>query len=489
MRAESICGIHTDDLFAYETQKVVRIRDRRLGVLYYTLTVLIAAYVLGYQILYRNEHFERRDVFGTPRVTLQQPTKRGCNPNKPDCKSDFDSLEALPYCSVYTGASSVVTPKNRHICIFADQHTLAPSGMLDGNMLVPTRIDEMVETKGCEPSPSNHWSCDNEFNVDHLEEVRYVADVEKYTIMLAHTYKRDTVMGNNGDIKGVYLQCEQANSSTSFLKSQVEGANDCEGRWVRQPIECLTGNCHFLPEEQRIDIASSLRRSVEKVSSFLGIDSRRHNDGNLRHRNRPAMMINRQDTHTDQDREDTLVQERSDPTKVQLAKGGVYSIRDGDIFSLSKLLELTDLSLDRTFNKDGEPLREAGTVIEIEIRYSNLVPWLSTLGYLPVSYEYKVTQRPLEEMKTELVAQQQPKWPKERIIENRHGLYIVAKITGSFGFFSIVYLLIMLTTAVSLLAVAVFLTDKLAMYWMEDKEKYREKKYEHTEVIGEGKDS
>jgi len=90
----------------------------------------------------------------------------------------------------------------------------------------------------------------------------------------------------------------------------------------------------------------------------------------------------------------------------------VFAIKDGDIFKLSKLLELSGgLDLDRTFNNYGEPLRESGTVIEIEVIYQNLKAIWSTFGGSEVTYTYKFNQRPLEEMKTELFNQAQPLFP------------------------------------------------------------------------------
>jgi hypothetical protein len=87
-----------DKLLAYETSKLVRIEDRKLGGLYLLLVGLALCWVVGFQILYGNEHFQLFDVQGTWRVTIQQPTK-GCNPNKPDCEDDFTPHNQLPYCN------------------------------------------------------------------------------------------------------------------------------------------------------------------------------------------------------------------------------------------------------------------------------------------------------------------------------------------------------------------------------------------------------
>jgi len=502
----SFFGYHPDDLFAYETQKVVRIRDRRLGLLYYGLLFVILFYVIGFQILYRNEHFMRRDVYGTSRMTIQQPTMR-CNPNKPNCKSDFNSLEVLPYCSVYTGNSNEVAPEFRQRCTFADQHTLAPTGMLLGDMLVPTRIDEMVESKGCEPSPANHWTCENEFTVDNEPEIIYTADIERYTILVAHSFKRDTISGNNGEMQGKYLDCvtEEASSEglsgiTKGLKTTLEGDHECKGKWVTKEIHCITGTCHFDDSDSSSFLATSKKKAslIQEGASHKQRSSATHDAGydpthrhmlNGKHSRRSAgpgagtghsgasvPSVHLMDTTVENALE-------GHPSAKELAQGGVFSIPDGDIFAIWKLLELAGLSLDHTFNKAGEPLREAGTVIELEVIYNNMHPWLSSFGYAPVGYEYKVTQRPMEEMKTEMFSQHQDRWPQARVIENRHGLFLTVKISGAFGFFSIVYLLIMLTTAVGLLGVAVVIVDKLSIYVMSEKETYNGHKYENTKLF------
>lgn len=463
-----------DDLLGYETRKIVRIRDRRLGITYIAFVLLIAAYVVGFQIFYSNEHFQRKDVYGTARMTIQQPTKGACNPNKMGCKSDFHSLTELPYCNVYKGNSTVVEPKFRHACTFADQHTLCPTGMLTGEMLVPTRIDRMEEHKHCYPGPENDYTCDNEYELDDHHKITYVADIEKFTIMVAHTYKRRTLQGNNQMIQGYLMECEEEDSNGAVsgtlkkVKTTLKGERTCNGEWVKKPIECITGTCPFLKKEK-------------EQGSFMQADpvvKARARVGEANRQGLHASLLSAEE-HADLD---------VNPAK--LAAGGYFAIPQGDIFRIDKLLELAGLDLDQTFNLEGLPLREAGTVIEIEAFYENLRPWVSSFGATDVTYSYKVSQRPMDEMKTELFSQSQPNYPARRVIEDRHGLYIVVKISGEFGFFSIVYLGVMLTTAVALISVAIAITDKLAIYVMPEKQTYYNHKYEVTERLfedGDGK--
>lgn len=468
---------HLDDLFAYETQKIVRIRDRRLGLTYLALVVLILLYVVVFQILYLNEHFVRKDVFGTARMTIQQPTKHGCNPNDVDCTSNFNSLLDLPYCDVSPNKTD--DPEFKRKCIFADQHTLMPFGMLKGEMLVPTRIDTMVEFKECNPGPQNGYTCSNEYRLPKAQDVVYVADIEKYTIMVAHSYKRSWIKGNNGNIQGWLQVCipdvvdekDKFRKTLKDAKTKIQGKHSCDGKLEKRPIHCITGKCSWSPKKKKkkSDDEKFLQRSHSAGKTH------RHGYGDLQ----TALMLDEaaeaEGLHGDSDA----------PSPGELVKDGMFAIPDGDIFSVKKLLELSGLDLDRTFNKEGEPLREAGTVIEIEAVYSNLHPIFSSFGFMDVQYYYKISQRPMEEMKTEMYAQNQPNYPDERIIENRHGLYIVVKIGGEFGFFSVVYTLVMLTTALGLIGVAVLITDKIALYLMAQKEVYRESKYQTTERLAD----
>merc|ERR1740116_524087 len=140
--------------------------------------------------------------------------------------------------------------------------------------------------------------------------------------------------------------------------------------------------------------------------------------------------------------------------------GPVFAIPDGDIFRFSKLLELAGLDLDKSEHK-GEPLRERGTRIKIKVQYANLYPWtgVTTPGYI-----YKIVEVPTDEMKTELYTQLQPESSGIRTMENRHGIYLEAEVGGSFGFFDVVFLLVMLTTSLALLATGTTLIDMIADY-------------------------
>lgn len=506
------CGLDLDATFAYETQKIVRIQDSRLGLLYLSLVAAISVFIVGFQILYNNEHFMRKDVRGTARVTIQQPT-RFCNPNKPDCLSNFHSLRDLPYCLLYDGNSTKVSKQNRQQCIFADQHTLAPNGMLQDRIFIPTRIDTSVEQRGCTPSEANGYTCDNEFKVATESKVVYVADIERYTLLFSHTYHRDWIRGNNAGIQGHYYECEsQEETSKGVTKSVLDtskgvmeltlGRKECNGKELRKPIKCISDKCIWkierdaskaqfleLPHANKTVLLPYANKMALPPDDDVDDDNAADDEGELRAQKKFVPRLGedvargrkRQSAqHVQLAAKDNIHSKRPDVS--QWNPPDEFGIPDGDVFKLSKILELCGLDLDRTINAQGEPLREAGTVIEVEVIYQNLQPFTSSFGYSPIRYTYKFTERPMIEMKTEMLAANQPNFPKERIMENRHGIYIMVKVTGEFGFFSLMFLLVMLTAAAGLIGVAVLVTDKLAVYAMPLKDEYYGLKYQTSEA-------
>lgn len=156
-----------------------------------------------------------------------------------------------------------------------------------------------------------------------------------------------------------------------------------------------------------------------------------------------------------------------------------YTSPWGDVFKIGRLMELAGADLDRDYNFDGWTTRQSGTVLEVRVVYNNLYPFLSSFGYKQVEYHYEVTELPLPYMsRTELADRQPPDYPETRIYENRHGILVWFKVSGTFGVFNIAYLLLMLVTAFALFATASAITDFVSMYLHPRKENFFHLKYE-----------
>jgi len=154
--------------------------------------------------------------------------------------------------------------------------------------------------------------------------------------------------------------------------------------------------------------------------------------------------------------------ESAEEKRERLSQLGAYTIPAGDIFTLGKLLDIAGVSLDGSRNKDGHPLRLAGTVLVVDVIYSNLHPVTSSFGDKTVSYHYSIYQRPVSEMKMEAVSSG---WGigDERTIHDLHGVLIAVSVRGHLGVFNVMNLLILLSTMAGCLTAVDFFTAQISM--------------------------
>jgi len=279
----------------------------------------------------------------------------------------------------------------------------------------------MVETRHCKPSKANGFKCNKMWMMKENNENTYVAAIEDYTVMVVSSYYRGGLSGSSTDHQGFYYECRDKDTK------KIIATTKCKHEELEiVKIECLP----FL------DCGYHAMANPPRTPSFL----------------RKRSRIGQHELST----ADSNVTSDS-----EFKPGPIFAIPDGDIFKLGKLLELAGLDLDAS-EKNGEPLRERGTRLKINVEFANLFPWtgVTTPGYI-----YKVVEVPMEEMKTELYTHSQPPSESEtRTMENRHGIYLDATVGGSFGFFDIVFLLVMLTTSLALLATGTTLIDVVADY-------------------------
>ena len=101
---ETVFGRDIDDVFSYPTIKYVNIRDRRLGLVKWVLTLITILYVVLYSLWYNGLYLESSPLTGACRFTLQQPTVGDCDPTKPGCENDYGRPADAHYCAQSTAA-------------------------------------------------------------------------------------------------------------------------------------------------------------------------------------------------------------------------------------------------------------------------------------------------------------------------------------------------------------------------------------------------
>jgi len=507
---ENMCGMDTDDVLSYSTPKIVCIRDRYVGFFYYCLTALAMCWVLGGQVLWRNEHFQLKDVKGTARMFISHPTLNQCDANAVGCLADFKSLSTLPYCNEHEGGPKVAHPAH---CIYSDKHSMFADGTVGSQVFIPTSVLVIEETKGCRPSAENKHSCDNEYvktskdKDDYFNETKmqFYANVEDYTIQFTTTYHREHISGTSLDHPGYYTECFDNNPHVGddpvAWKDRTE--KPCKDE-KRMPVTCMPGlACNkgglktIKAPKLKIkglsgkdledmtkpagDIVDSAKEDVEGSflelshgASMAGVSTSRRALPRLRTGQTPrgSFLASGGD-------EDTDSEEDADEVEHRRETPDVYASTWGDTFKLGKLMQLANVNLDKHLNMDDYTTRMAGTIVEVEATYSNLQKFLSSLGMSQVQYTYRAKERKLPYVSKESLHPNQPEdYPRTRRYLVQHGVLLDFKVGGEFGFFSIVYLLIMLTTSMALLATAHKITDLTALYLHPRRKNYFHLKYD-----------
>jgi len=474
---EHMFGMDTDDVLAYATPKVAYVRDRYVGALYYFLTFLAMCWVLGGQVLWRNEHFMLKDVKGISRMFITHPTKNQCDPNVKNCLSDFKNMEDLPYCKEHLDGPEV---PHAAPCAYADKHSMFPDGTVGSQVFIPTSMIVMEETKECTPGAKNKYSCANEYKKTtkydskgyyfNETNMQFYANIEDYTVQFTSTYHREQIAGTSLDHPGFFMECmdkNEHNGKEQTWKQRLDNKGHCDDE-RRVPVSCMPG----------LACDKGGLKTIEDIKLDPALDEEAPDGGMLVQI--PGVKTSRRSLRTrEQDMGAKRVHFVAEDSEVARPTPDVYASTWGDTFKVGKLMELAGIDLDNHFNMDDATARMAGTIIEVEVLYSNLRRFLSSFGLSQVQYSYRIKERKLPYVSREFLHPEQPEdFPKSRRYLVQHGILLDFKVGGEFGFFSIVYLLIMLTTSLALLATAHKLTDLTSLYLHPRQNNYFHLKYE-----------
>jgi hypothetical protein len=296
-----------------------------------------------------------------------------------------------------------------------------------------------------------------------------VANIEDYTVLVESSYTREGIRGTSHDHRGWYYECVQPATNKTLQ------THPCHGELYVKPINCHPDlKCPFNKVEEEDDPPVTSGMFLQTNASV----SRHTLRGKKNKLAREVLHIRKQPAKSERMNANEYLASRSGVTN-----SDVFAIPSGDVFRLEKLLQLAGLDLDASrYHK--KPLRSRGGRITIQVEYTNLRPWSSALaGDQHVGYIYRVVTSPIKQMKREVFSQNQPADDTIREIENQHGILFEAKVTGSFGVFNIVYLLVMLTTSLALLGGAKAFVDILAIYLpSSNQQAYTDAKYQYVGI-------
>eukprot|EP01101_Sappina_pedata_P001130 TRINITY_DN11239_c0_g1_i1.p1 TRINITY_DN11239_c0_g1~~TRINITY_DN11239_c0_g1_i1.p1 ORF type:complete len:403 (+),score=80.14 TRINITY_DN11239_c0_g1_i1:82-1209(+) len=167
---------------------MVRIRDRRLGLLHYISLFLIISYVFGWTIMYEKRYLLMDQPLGSLRLSLQKPV----NPR---------ALAQLDYCSQ---TQPNINGISNNPCQYWDQNLVMFPSTEQQAIFVTTRTTLTNMTLECS------WSEPNCTYTQAGPATIYVADIERFTLMIDHAFTAP-VMGlqkNANSLIGQLLDSE-----------------------------------------------------------------------------------------------------------------------------------------------------------------------------------------------------------------------------------------------------------------------------------------
>ncbi|ELR15132.1 purinergic receptor, putative [Acanthamoeba castellanii str. Neff] len=192
-----------DALLAYSTVKIVRIQDRRVGLVHYAFLLGIVGYIVGFTILFQQRYLLLQRPVGAVRVSLQSPQTRGQVPMAPT---------ALPYC--LQAQNETHGFPNRE-CLYWDENLLSTSGgYSDGRtsmttspspQFVSTRV---TQTNQVLPNCSLEKPTCTYVDVNSTE--HFVADIGNFTVMVDHSIyaPKVGVLANSRELPGGLLDVD-----------------------------------------------------------------------------------------------------------------------------------------------------------------------------------------------------------------------------------------------------------------------------------------
>ena len=185
-----------DTFCAYRTARTLLIRDRRLGLLHFSLQSIIFLYVVVYQIAFSQVYLAQSDFNGVVRLQLKAPSTNMRWPNgyPPYCLGTSSVSAAYPLAPGYAILPGAAFTKDgqqfaqRH-CQFLDETTAVPIPETDRMFLTTeTRATAQSTSAGCANFESLNctFSPPYDRNNDNVTRRSFVADIEFFTLLVDH---------------------------------------------------------------------------------------------------------------------------------------------------------------------------------------------------------------------------------------------------------------------------------------------------------------
>ncbi|KAK3824296.1 MAG: hypothetical protein J3R72DRAFT_458274 [Linnemannia gamsii] len=199
----------SDRFFSYETFKVLRVRDRRLGGLYRLFQITILLYIAS-SIIYQQRYLKTENVInGAVRVTLKAPADGVATPGY--CKAPTEPTAAQPSLPgstppcLYWSSNDILYEPGIDGALITTRAQITQYGPFNNDTTNSQRCDVNVPiVAGCKPHTAP---------TTLLLPTSLVADIERFTLMMEHSIR--------GQATG--LQIRSGNMESGLLRDSASG--------------------------------------------------------------------------------------------------------------------------------------------------------------------------------------------------------------------------------------------------------------------------
>jgi hypothetical protein len=357
---------------------------------------------------------------------------------------------------------------------------------MDSGYLIPSFVQTYNQIRSCQPNASNNYECSRRYDFVDAQGNKqqgpgralpvgeaFVADIDTFTLLIDHSFRVESgaVEYGHRKMQGYWLDCSKKKwTVNNTWLPKIESEDEC----VKRPIICAHDDCKQLGmiEDEKAGETTSLlaKPSTSRLGRFVEKHGKnRRREGVLPH-------------HSSELQVEAAIDGRD--TGQLLAKThDVYAIPPGDVLSLRTLYSMAGRSLDDSWYDADHGVnlttRQRGTVLVVNIHYTNLKPWTLFRPMDPPEYVISVTSQPVKKFK-HMKAYDLPDG-KHRQLEVSYGTLVIVRSSGSIGVFRMIHMLIVFSTSLGLLAAASVVTDVLALYVLPLRKEYFKAKYEETE--------
>jgi len=462
-----------DNLFKYCTPKYVYIRDKKLGIMKYSMMGAIFGYVVVYNILYTCDHLPINRAMGFGSITMQHPVD-DCDETDKECLSKFHNIDTLPYCSQFAGDKSrllsgdeqpepkdldrtpaptsekkeigdkIAAPK---MCRYLDNRRLEWEAGVPSEVFVPTGYKQVKQkiNKNCYNPEldgqelgggegADSFRCKTGWITTETKEY-YVADIERFTLRMSHSFSAPPIgmYGVSEDFQGVLAACKSNHPL------------DVKAECVRTKVPNSAGD--MAPEDEE----------GLSTAEAMGIPSLKGTEGGL----------------------DEI--SLKDLLKVTPVAQRYPKVREN----------VLDARLPDEFGHAGESLREVGGIMMPEVEYANngygrpgFRTWPAQYQIKPVTYTYRPHFVPTNSNHNIQLVQKSDH-ADTRTVDIWYGITIKMQFNGELVAFSYSKVLTALTSGLVLLSMATTLVCYAASFLLPMQEKYNGLMYQMSDDMSD----